>query len=268
MSSVACSKKVTLDVYLKIRHGSSLVLRNIEWKVAKEDVSVPIIGRRVLESLGCDNGKMLMAARDKYGEDIDVSHRLPHDGNEEESSGNIAALFGESVFHNSGNVEEDGIITEEVCVDFGDDPPCEVEEALNERIAEAAKNGLSKEREEQLRNITKRNKSVFRLRLGSGGPAKITPMKIRLDETKEPVKVKVRKYPVEKCKFSNEYLSQLVSLEFLKPCPQATWQAAPHLVPKELKAKSRRTIDLRPVNAATIVEQWPMPMIEAELSDF
>lgn len=94
-------------------------------------------------------------------------------------------------------MEEDGIITEEVCIDFGDNPPCEVEEGINVCMAEAAKTRLSKEGEEQLRKIIQRNKSVLRLRLGSAGPAKTTPMKIRLDESKEPVKVKVRKYAVE-----------------------------------------------------------------------
>lgn len=84
-----------------------------------------------------------MAARDKFGEVIDVSHWLADDGYEEESSDNIAALFGESVFHTGDNVEEDGFVEEEKYVDFGDDSPQDIEEALKDRIAEAAKNGLS-----------------------------------------------------------------------------------------------------------------------------
>lgn len=39
------------------------------------------VGRRVLESLGCDNGEMLMTARDKYGKETDVSKRHAEDGN-------------------------------------------------------------------------------------------------------------------------------------------------------------------------------------------
>lgn len=266
---LTCSKKVIMDVYLKIRHGSSLVLRNIEWKVARENIAIPIIGRRVLESIGCDNREMLMAARDKYGEEIDVAQRLDDDGNkEEESERNIAALFGESVFHSGGNVEEDGLVNEEICVDFGDDPPKEVENELKERIKEAVQNGLSKAGEKKLQEIIQRHRSVFRLRLGSGGPARVTAMKIRLEDGKMPVKVKVRKYPTDQRKFLDEYLDKLVKLDFIRPYPQAAWQAAPHLVPKNSKAKFRTTIDLRPVNAATIAEQWPMPVIEAELSDF
>lgn len=51
-------------------------------------------------------------------------------------------------------------------------------------------------------------------------------------------------------------------------CPEASWQAAPHLAPKDSKSKFRTTIDFCPVNAATKAEQWPMPIIETKLSEF
>lgn len=97
---LTCSETITLVVCLRIRHGASLVLRNIELKVAKKSVSTPIIGRRVLESLRCDNHEMLTAMRDKYCEYIDVASRLAADGNEETGEGveNIAALFGEPIY--------------------------------------------------------------------------------------------------------------------------------------------------------------------------
>lgn len=38
-----------------------------------------MIGRRVLESLCCDVREMQMAARDEYGEDIDVVHHPAHE---------------------------------------------------------------------------------------------------------------------------------------------------------------------------------------------
>lgn len=164
--------------------------------------------------------------------------------------------------------EEDGIISEEVRVDFGDDNPLEKEEVLNELISKTAKNGLSKEEEEILSNILQRNKSVFGLRLGSGGIAKITCMKIWLDENKEPVKLKVPKYRTEQRKFLQEYFSKLVSLYVIKPYSQASWQAAPYLVLKDSKTKFPTAIDLHPVNPATIAEQWAMPKKEAEPRDF
>lgn len=63
-------------------------------------------------------------------------------------------------------------------------------------------------------------------------------------------------------------MEKLVAMGLFKVCPQAARQAAPRLVGKDMKAKCRTTIDLRPVIAATKAEKWPMPIIKAELIDF
>lgn len=48
----------------------------IELKIAKESIGLPIIRRRVLESLGCDNREMLLAAKHSHDDDIDAAKRL------------------------------------------------------------------------------------------------------------------------------------------------------------------------------------------------
>lgn len=126
---LTCCETTNSNVHLRIKHGISLLLENVEWKAARECVAVPIIGRRMLESLGCENQKMLLAARDKHGEKIDVVRGLADAGDDEERTGKIAALFGESVFHSEGNIEKDGIIFEETCVDSGNDEPKVIEKA-------------------------------------------------------------------------------------------------------------------------------------------
>lgn len=68
-----CSTAVIMDVYLRTRNGSGRILRNIEWNITKESIANPIIGRRVLESLGCNNREMFPAAKSKHGDDIDVT---------------------------------------------------------------------------------------------------------------------------------------------------------------------------------------------------
>lgn len=115
--------------------------------------------------LGCDNREMLTAVRDKYGEDIDMASRLPADSNEETGKryGNIAALFGESVFHSNGGMEDGRIINGKTCVDFKEDTPKEVEQVLDEHIVEAVNSGLSKTGEENLRKVIQKHKSVFSL---------------------------------------------------------------------------------------------------------
>lgn len=52
-----CHQFVKLDVHLQIRHGTSLLLRNITWKGTVEELQIPIILRWVLESFVCDNRK-------------------------------------------------------------------------------------------------------------------------------------------------------------------------------------------------------------------
>lgn len=52
-----------------------------------EELPSPIIGRRLLELLGCDNRDMFWAARDKFSEDIVVADRLVREGNEKKAEG-------------------------------------------------------------------------------------------------------------------------------------------------------------------------------------
>lgn len=211
---------------------------------------------------------MLLAARDRYGEEIEVKAKIKADGNEKELSGVIAALFGKSVFHNSGAIENNGLEAEEIFVDFDEDTNEEIQKELDQRLKEAAEQGLTTEKISQLKSTIDEHFELFKIRLGSGEPAKVKPLKITLDLKKKPVKVKTRRYPAKQRKFLDRYITQLSNMGFIKPCPQASWQAAPHLVPKDSKPGFRTTIDLQPVNGATKADKWPMPMIESELCDF
>lgn len=61
--------------------------------------------------------------RDRRGEAIYIEERWwKEDGTEENSSVNIAALYGESVFHEDGDIEIDGLEEGNYCVNFGQDP--------------------------------------------------------------------------------------------------------------------------------------------------
>lgn len=132
-----------------------MILRNINWKLTNEEIASPILGRRVLESFGCDNRAMSMAARDRYDDDIDAEDQLKRDGNQEESERTLAALFGKSVFHNHGQVEDDRIGRDDVNVDLVDDRKESIEEELVKRVKETAENGLSRKDENRLEEVTK-----------------------------------------------------------------------------------------------------------------
>lgn len=63
---------------------------------------------------------------------------------------------------------------------FGDDPPRDVEKVLSEGFAEALDKDLSNEVEVGLKILIQKQTSMFMLRFGSGEPARVTSMKIRL----------------------------------------------------------------------------------------
>lgn len=129
--------------------------------MTKEEIKRPRIGRRGLESPGCDKGTMFLAARDKFGYNIDVIHRLVEDGNEKQTGYTISALYRNARFRQSDLIGKDGLEKEEVHVYLGEDLLKMLQKNLQNRINEARANGLSKEGTNTLNSITDRNKPIF-----------------------------------------------------------------------------------------------------------
>lgn len=108
---------------------------------------------------------------------------------------------------------------------------------------------------------------VVRIRLNSRPPARVTPMTVDLKPNALPVRVKQRRYPPQKRAFLRRYTSQLEQMGFVKPAIQPEWVAAPLIAPKKPPALFRLKMDYRPINAATKKTVWPMPQLDAVLSD-
>lgn len=87
-----------MELYLRVKFSSSLILRSVEWKSRQELIDTRKKGRTVFDTMGCDNREMLMAANGMHGEGIDDVKQLPGDSNKkEETTKRIAALFAESI---------------------------------------------------------------------------------------------------------------------------------------------------------------------------
>ncbi|MEM1369511.1 MAG: reverse transcriptase family protein, partial [Cyanobacteria bacterium P01_H01_bin.15] len=108
---------------------------------------------------------------------------------------------------------------------------------------------------------------VVKMKLGSGEPVDIEPLKIRLKTNAIPVRAKPRKYPLEKRVFISRYVGELKRMGFVKPAISPEWISMPLVVPKKPPAMFRMAIDYRAINAATQSTSWPMPNIDAELVD-
>ena len=84
-----------------------------------------------------------------------------------------------------------------------------------------------------------------------------------------PIRVKAGRFSAEQREFLDAYLKKHVNLGFSEEMASVISQAASHLVNKnESRSKYRLAINLRPVNAATMNESWPMPHLDSKILDF
>lgn len=265
IAKVVCDRTVRADVQLKIRHGSTLLLRNVEWAVSKQKARHVLIGRPLLEALGLDMKNILEAACDKNNGIINVPDILPSQINPK--PGTLAKFIRDSgVFHSQHG--DDGFHDDDdIYIDLGEDKPGEAKAMLSERVKDAVEAGLSPKGQVQLENLLTEFEDIFRVRLGKSPPAKVEPMKVKLKLGARPLIAKTRRYKQDQRDFLNKYMNELERMGFVIKNNQAQWASAPLLVPKDSKAKFRMTVDLRAVNAATEPVSWPMPHIDSEIYD-
>jgi len=159
-SIVLCTHIVKAHVLLKIRHANHLLLRNVEFLVSKQETEHTIIGRPLLESIGCDNKSLLAAAVDKYGGVIEASEVVANDENNPEA-GSISVLLDDGVYHSAGGFEADGLEEDDIYIDLGEDDESEIIKELDKRVFEARDAGLSEEGQKTLKELLDDNLSIF-----------------------------------------------------------------------------------------------------------
>lgn len=163
---------------------------------------------------------MLLAAREQYGDDVDLANRPKKDGNAKECEGKIAPLFGASIFDNSEQIEDDGLEDKNIYVVLDDDFIKDIGKKDQNRGLEEVKNDLSKNEESEIKEIVNMRKSVFKTPLGSVVLVEVKAMIIMFNSAKKALKMEVRKYLTEQRNVLNVYFLNLVNMGFLKPNPQ------------------------------------------------
>jgi len=260
-ATLSCDREVVLDIQLFMRHSSFIELRNVKWYVPTTETPEPLLGRPVLEALGINTKELLMAARSRMGESVDLS------GVSEYSEGSISRILSEGVYHGDRGLNDALYDTEEQWLELGIDTEAEMTEAILKSVEDAKLNGISAEGAETLHGILNEFRDVLRIRLGNDPPAKVDPMKIEIMENAKPFKAKARRYPPEAREYMDSFSDKILEYGFGKINTNAKWVSAPVIVPKAGPSKFRMTFDYRPVNAVTNQTVWPMPHIESELSD-
>lgn len=126
------------------------------------DTEFVVIGRYVLQAIGCDNRAILATACDKNNGVINVPQAMAADRAARASKGTIAALVSEGIFHSDeGGEEVDALDDSSVYIDIGDDPPEERDAALEVSVQEAQQNGLSEKGADELRSIIDKHRQIF-----------------------------------------------------------------------------------------------------------
>ena len=160
---VTCRQHFMADIQLKIRHGTTLMLRGVDWLVSDVDNEQVIIGRPLLDAIGCSNRDMLTAICNHNNGMIVVPDLMRRTEPVLKPTGTVAALMNDQngVFHSAGGDEHDGLNEDDVYVDIGEDEPGECEAELKKRVQEAIDNGLSTTGARQVEGMLRRYRSVF-----------------------------------------------------------------------------------------------------------
>lgn len=268
-TKLICTQAATMDVDIHIRHGTGLKLRNTRWLVSTQRVPEPLLGRPLLEFLGLNTMEILATAADRSAGVIDTKH-LPESLNDI-GEGRVSRVL-EGVYYGDGDHDteaEDSSINldQGSWCDIGEEDDDEWNTHLQERLKEATKSGITPEGRARLEFMLREHRDVVRIRLNGRPPAHVLPMTVHVKPDAVPVRAKPRRYPPQKRDFLRRYTNALQRMGFVKPASQANWVAAPLVVPKKPPALFRLTMDYRPINAATKKTVWPMPHIDAALSD-
>ncbi|CAN8071777.1 unnamed protein product [Agarophyton chilense] len=162
-AEIECTERVSLDVQLRIRHGSKLLLRSLEWEIANADLDYVIIGRPVLQSIGCDNKAIIAAACDKNNGEINIPDALETDAKNRraQEKGTIASIMKSGMYHSTAAEGDDGLEDTKVYIDLGEDDPQVLEDTLKTRVQEAKQNGMSAQGVQELADLLHEFKSVF-----------------------------------------------------------------------------------------------------------
>ncbi len=139
------------------------MLRNIEWYIPINSIEQDIIERRVLEAIGCDKEKLLLAAADYSRGVVDMNQALPC--KLKESNMNLVAAKShteaDEIFHHDSGTDEDFTPEEKIYVELGEDNPIETDRMLENALKEAQKNGISKDVIKKLRVLGLKYSSLF-----------------------------------------------------------------------------------------------------------
>lgn len=104
--NIGRKQEVRADINLRIKHGTALVLRNVNWMISEKAKDGFIIGKPPHQSLVISNRDVLFATFDKLGTFIDTEHMEMNEMHK--ARGNIASLLEKGIYHRADASEDGG----------------------------------------------------------------------------------------------------------------------------------------------------------------
>lgn len=207
-----CTKVLTIDTELHIRHGSALTLRRVRWLVTDQTVGELLLGRPVLKKLGLNTRDILAAAAEKHSGVVDLYDVLY---SKPEPKGKVSRIL-EGFYHSHGGADDADLDDKDGWLDLRPEDPAEKRKVLDRKLDEARSCGMSDKGLEKLRKLLIEFDDVNKTKLDRGEPADIAPLKVTLKKDAIPVRSKKRHYPPPKKEFMTKYVKQLLKLDFVK----------------------------------------------------
>jgi hypothetical protein len=158
---------------------------------------------------------------------------------------NFASLKEQDIFY--GDIPDDDPINYHD-VDVGQGSPEELADAIEGLITSAEQAGMSRDGEQNLRQLVMECKEVFRLKLGPEPPANVKPLVIKRRDGAEPVRMSARKYDSPQLKYMRDKIYELEELGLVYKNTGLEWESPPIILPKPGPDQYRMTVDLRVPN--------------------
>lgn len=106
----------------------------------------------------------------------------------------IASSLGDTMHHDQESAKDDGISDYSECAEFRTDITEEIIKELEKRMKQAVAEYFHTNKKNSLKRILQRYKRILRLRLGNDDPAFIILIIAKANETRNRIRVKVRRY--------------------------------------------------------------------------
>ena len=255
----SASKSVILNLTI-ILPGSNIRvrIRGVKFYVVDQDMDECLLSRSLLQSMGFN----LTDHLERVHHMIDGKHVDEFDPSTIKSA---ALKYGGLSYDDA---DDDPIhLPEGLSAGIGIDSSASIDRAFRSIVSNAEESGISISGSNRLKNLLRKYRNVFRIKLGPDPPAKVAPLVISCSEKAKPFRSPQRRYAPSQREFIIQTIRELEAVGAIYKNNSSRWASPALAVPKPGSTKLRFTVDLRAPNSSTVPLQSAMPHLESLFQD-